>query len=147
MSWEQYHSISEKYASSADVARFQRNIEQAQHFFRQAAEQEELALSAIDPSESRALGIIAVSAVALWYKASEFTHAYSLAAQWLEHPNLPTFAQIQLQELQEAIRELEKLKQELDELCCALPLSFSARELLTKAVAEWKGTTTSLMIS
>ncbi len=145
MSWTQYHSISEKYANSADVARFEGNIGQAQQFFRQAAEQEELALSAIALSESCTLGIIAVSAVALWYKASEFTHAYSLATQWLEHPNLPTFAQIQLQELQEAIRELEKLRKELDEICCALPFSARARELLTKTVAEWKGTAIPLL--
>jgi hypothetical protein len=71
MSWLQFHSQSEKYACSADVAGFDRDFDRARHFYRLAADQEELALGSLDRSKSRTLGITAVSAAALWDKAGE----------------------------------------------------------------------------
>lgn len=99
MNWPQYHSQGERHASSAEVATKERNFDLAKQRYLLAAEQEELALSAIDQSETRAIGIVAVSVAALWYKADEYGRANDLALHWLNTSLLPAFAVDQLREL------------------------------------------------
>lgn len=138
MDWTQHHQNSERKASDADVARFQRDYARARQLYQLAAEAEELALPHIPSEEPETLGTLTVSAVALWYKAGAYAQARTLATHWLKEPNLPSFAQIQLQDLLAEIEKLESLTHEIDVLRIAAPFSPSAREHLTKTVAEWK---------
>ena len=138
MSWMSYHTKSSKHASAAESAVRKGEAANAALLYRQAAQQEELALAALDKTKLRTLGITVVSAVALWYKAGDYAQAHTLATHWLQAPNLPAFVQIQLQELLAEIEKFESLSHELDELQMAAPFSPSARAHLTKAVAEWK---------
>ncbi len=138
MTWDQYHSQSEKYACSAEVASIERDFDRAKHFYLLAAEQEELALAALDRSETRGLGIIAVSAAALWYKAGEYARAREIATRWLESNSLPQFAVHQLQELLVEIERIEGLMKAVEEWRSSVPISARSAALLTKAVEEWK---------
>ena len=69
-----------------------RDFTAAESLYRQAAEAEEAALRELDQGKRRTLGITAVSAAALYYKARAFGEAENLAYQWLPHPSLPEFA-------------------------------------------------------
>ena len=138
MSWMSYHTMSSKQASAAESAARKGEAANAVSLYRQAAEQEELALANLDKTKLRTLGITVVSAVALWYKAGDYAQARMLATHWLQEPSLPAFAQIQLQELLAEIDKFESLSHELDELRMTAHFSPSARAHLTKTVAEWK---------
>lgn len=138
MTWLQYHRQSEQYAGSADVARINRDFDRAKGLYLKAAEQEELALSALDPNETKGLEIISVSAVALWYKAAEYDHARELALHWLNTNLLPPFAVKRLQELMAEIDRIEKLLEDVEEWQASLSLSSSDRDLLVRAVEQWK---------
>ncbi len=138
MTWKEYHSRSEQYASEAQMAKIARDFDRAKNLYGLAAEQEELALSALDPSKARTLGITAVSAVALWYKASEFEKARELASHWLNTGLLLPFAQAEIQELLSEIEKVEGLMTAVEQWRASVPVSFSDREKLIKAVEEWK---------
>ena len=138
MTWVQHHSQSEQYASAADVARMERDFARARQLYRCAAEQEELALSALEQRQTRILGIIAVSAVALWYKAGSYDRAQKLALHWLGTNLLPPFAIDQLQELLTEITRIEKLLAAVEEWQASVSVSSADRELLVKAVREWQ---------
>ena len=86
MDWLTLHRESETHAARAhEHLRLGEHIA-AQEAFRQAASSEEAALAALPDSKPRTLGIAAVSAVSLWYKASEFERATMLAHQMLAKP-------------------------------------------------------------
>lgn len=97
MSWDLYHSESEKLASQAEVLRLRGDHSSAADVYRRAAELEERALDALDPSRSRTRGITAVSALSLWHKAGREDEVRRLAEQLLAEP-LPHFAQVQTRE-------------------------------------------------
>ena len=103
MTWLEHHQQSEKLASSADVARFEGDGELAKRLYGKAVEAEVRAIDALDPSKLRTLGITAVSAVALYYKAAQFLLAESTAYRFLGLDNLPNFARLQLRDLLHAI--------------------------------------------
>ncbi len=138
MTWDQYHSQSEQYASSAEMASKRRDYDRAKRLYWLAAEQEELALSALDQNETRGIGIIAVSAAALWYKAGEYDRAKDLALRSLQTSLLPPFAIHQLQELLSEVARIEKVLEAMEEWRTSAPISSSAGEMLTKAVEEWR---------
>ena len=138
MTWNEYHSRSERYASDAQMAQISRDFDRAKHFYGLAAEQEELALSALDPSKARTLGITAVSAAALWYKAGEFEKARELSSLWLKTGLLPPFAEAEIQDLLSEIENIENLMSAVEEWRASVPVSFLAREKLIRAVEEWK---------
>lgn len=75
----------------------------AQALYARAAESEERALGDTDSGKVRTLGISAVSAVSLYYKALQLDSAERVACQWLVSPNLPAFAAEQLRELLRSI--------------------------------------------
>lgn len=79
MSWLKNHSDSEKFASLADSAIKNGNISEAEKMFKQAGESEEKALSFIDLSKKRTLGITAVSSAALYFKGKDFVKAEHIA--------------------------------------------------------------------
>jgi hypothetical protein len=103
MSWISHHSQSEHYAKLASEAKREHNNARAIELYRLAAEAEILALKALKPTKTRTIGITAVSAASLLYKAQEFRSSEQLAYQWLITDLLPTFAIRQLQELLQAI--------------------------------------------
>jgi hypothetical protein len=61
------------------------------------------ALSELDSSKKRTLGITAVSAVSLYFKAKEFEKAELISHEWLASNKLPSFAVEQLQEILQTI--------------------------------------------
>jgi conjugal transfer/entry exclusion protein len=107
MSWKEYHSQSTELASQAQVLKWQGELAAAKQYYAMAATAESKALAAIVPEQTRTLGITAVSAVALWYKAEEFLKAKQLAYQCLANQTLPEFAVIQLEEILKEILNLE----------------------------------------
>lgn len=98
-----HHTESEHYASQAEVALREGNSDRAIELYALAAAAEVRALNDLDESKKRTLGITAVSAASLWFKAKEFRRAESLAYQWLASDALPLFAKDQLQTLLQTI--------------------------------------------
>lgn len=103
MTWIDLHTISEQFAIEAQLALKARNATQAFDLYRKAAETERQALEQLDVSKIRTRGITAVSAVALWFKAGEFSQAEQLAHLMLADPHIPEFARDDLRNLVQAI--------------------------------------------
>jgi glycine cleavage system regulatory protein/CheY-like chemotaxis protein len=99
MSWERHHYESERLASAAETAVRRGDGRRASELYKLAAESEKRALNEIDPSKLRTLGVTAVSAAALYYKAGEYETAYQIAQRWLYQDSFPSFAREQLREI------------------------------------------------
>lgn len=104
MSWLVHHTRSEGYASQAEELYRQRKGNQAAEFYRLAAEAEVNALENLDSGKTRTIGITAVSAASLYFKAQEFLLARKIAHKWLATDLLPPFAIEELEELLQVIR-------------------------------------------
>jgi hypothetical protein len=111
MSWISHHSQSEQYAKLAEEALREQNNARAIELYRLAGEAEILALEALEPTKTRTIGITAVSATSLLYKAQEFRKAEQIAYKWLITDSLPIFAVSQLQELLQVIWSERELVQ------------------------------------
>jgi hypothetical protein len=103
VSWSEYHVLSEKFATEAESARRLGDVDVAEDLYRQAAKQESLALDTLGEEKQRTRGITAVSAVALWYKAREFSEAERAAHRYLAMGTVPSFAEFQLRDLLSSI--------------------------------------------
>ena len=103
MSWIEHHERSERLASQAQVAAREGRRDEAQALYARAADAEENAVADLDPSKARTLGISAVSAVSLHYKANQLARAESVAVRWLGFETLPAFARDQLRLLLQSI--------------------------------------------
>jgi hypothetical protein len=103
MTWLEYHRESERLAAEAETATRRGDTDQARELYKEAAEAEELALQDLEPSKSRTLGISAVSAVSLYFKASTLAAAESVAYRLLTSEHLPEFAADQLRGLLQSI--------------------------------------------
>jgi hypothetical protein len=103
MSWVDHHSKSEKLASEAQSARKQGDMDKALDYYNLAAKEEELALSSLDITKKRTLGITVISAASLYFKGEEFQKAEKIAHQYLASENLPSFAIEQLQSILRAV--------------------------------------------
>lgn len=97
MNWAKYHSESEELASQAEAALKHGKLEEAERFYNLAAEAEAHALSVLDHTKKRTLGITAVSAVSLYFKGKDFRKAEQIAYENLATNKLPSFAAEQLQ--------------------------------------------------
>jgi hypothetical protein len=104
MSWLVHHARSEEYVSQAEQHFRQREINRAGELYRLAAEAETHALNNLDESKTRTIGITAVSAVSLYYKAQEFALAKRIAHKWLATEFLPSFSIDELEDLLQVIR-------------------------------------------
>ena len=104
MSWLVHHTRSEGYASQAEELCRRHEGDRVAALYRLAAEAEANALDNLDPSKTRTIGITAVSAVSLYFKAQEFWQARKLAHKWLATDLLPPFAVEELEDLLQAIR-------------------------------------------
>ena len=103
MSWLEHHKASERLASQAQAALGEGNQQEAMNLYVRAADAEKAALDVLDGSKTRTLGISAVSAASLYFKAAEFQRAEQMASQWLGYASLPTFAADQLRNLLQSI--------------------------------------------
>lgn len=104
MTWIQHHMKSERLAGDAEIAARRGDVTRAQKLYTQAAKAEEQALADVEPAKSRTLGISAVSAVSLYYKAAQFQTAEALACRWLgSDQQLPAFAGEQLRGLLQSV--------------------------------------------
>jgi hypothetical protein len=99
MTWADYHTQSERFATDAELAVRQGAIERSMALYRLAAQAEAHALAERDVTKTRTRGITAVRAVALWYKAGDYPQAQRIAHQWLGTDLRPPFAVEQLQGL------------------------------------------------
>ena len=90
-------------AADAEIAARRGDVSRAHELYRQAAEAEEQALADLEPAKSRTLGISAVSAVSLYYKAAQLQTAERLAHRWLTSEHLPNFAGEQLRGLLQSV--------------------------------------------
>jgi predicted type IV restriction endonuclease len=88
-----------------------------------------------------------VSAAALWYKAGKYDRARELAIHWLGTNLLPAIAIDQLQDLVEEIDRIEKLLEDVEEWSAVLSVSSSDRDMLVKAVEQWKASTAKATLS
>jgi len=75
MDWLTLRTASEALAARAHEALRAGIGKEAEALFQQAAAAEEEALSNLDPSRPRTLGVTAVSAVSLWYKGKDLQRA------------------------------------------------------------------------
>ena len=103
MNWAIFHTESERLAIDAYRKSRAQNIAEANVLYSQAAEAEQRALGCLDVSKIRTRGITAVSAVALWFKATEYAYAEQLAHAMLADAHIPDFAREDLRNLIHAI--------------------------------------------
>jgi len=103
MNWAKYHSESEELASQAEAALKHGKLEEAERFYNLAAEAEARALSVLDHTKKRTLGITAVSAASLYLKGKDFRKAEQIAYENLATNKLPSFAAEQLQTILQSI--------------------------------------------
>ena len=103
MSWLVAHKESERLADLAHDAKRQDQFEKSKDFFVLAARAEELAFSSLGESQPRTLGIVAVSATALYFKGGELNLAENFAHRAMSVSYLPAFAYAELRELLQSI--------------------------------------------
>lgn len=96
-------SDSEEMASAAHDALRRGEADVAKQLFKRAAAAEALAFEAVPDDRPRTLGILAVSATALWFKAGELEAAEDIAHVAFGRGVLPAFARKELRELLQAI--------------------------------------------
>ncbi len=99
MTWAQLHVDSERLAIEAQLAARARDMARAIDLYKRAGDLEREALDQLDVSKTRTMGITAVSAVALWFKAGEYAFADQLAHSMLADPHIPDFAREDLRNL------------------------------------------------
>ena len=104
MSWIEHHKTSESLGSQAQAALDEGRRQDALALFARAAHAEDRAIMDLSPSKVRTLGVSAVSAASLYYKAAEFELANNAATQWLNSDLVPGFAKEQLRILCQAIQ-------------------------------------------
>jgi hypothetical protein len=103
MNWSFEHRESERLAAAAHETLQHGNVERAQNLFAQAARAEIRALDYIGPDKPRTLGVTAVSAVSLLYKAGILDAAEKLAHSAAANSAMPSFALVELQALLQTI--------------------------------------------
>ena len=103
MTWSHWHAESERLASHAEVELRRKDVSAAKNLYMKAAEAESQALLELVPNKPRTLGITAVSAASLWFKARAFKKASQLCYLMLSRADLPDFAVDQLKGLVQAI--------------------------------------------
>ncbi len=109
MTWLQAHTRSEELASAAEVAERSGRYVVAISLYHAAAQSEDQALSFVDDAKSRTVGILAVSAAALYIRARQFQEAERAALRGLNRPTVSASHRFQLRQLlQDAWIEQDK---------------------------------------
>jgi hypothetical protein len=99
LSWTSDHARAEQFASEAEAASRAGDRREALRLYRLAAGAESLAVAQIDAGKPRTLGILSVSAAALWLKADDLVAAEEASYRSLAIGGLPEFAKQQLREI------------------------------------------------
>ena len=99
MTWLAHHRKSEEFASRAEIAFRRGRADDASGMYAQAAVAEEQALDAFGRSDPFTFGILAVSVVALHYKAGNLEQAEQLSYRLLTDDALPMQASEQIREI------------------------------------------------
>lgn len=92
MTWITLHQQSEVAASRAQELAQSGQRDQAVRAYADAAVLEEQALDAVEADKPRTVGILAVSAASLWFKAKELRRAETLTLRAMSWTHLPAFA-------------------------------------------------------
>ncbi len=103
MSWINAHRHSESLAFEAERCMRSGDKKKALAIYKEAAIAEADALLMIEPDKQKTIGITAVSAVALYFKAKELGLAEKLAISCLSKEGLPPFAQKELKTIVQTI--------------------------------------------
>src|ERR1019366_1106307 len=103
MTWLAEHRESERLASEAEFAKDRGEASKARSLYNAAAKAETGALKLVLPEKAKTLGVTAVSAVALYFKAHEFDQAEELALSCVVNPNMPSFAKEELKTIVQTI--------------------------------------------
>lgn len=126
MTWAHWHAESERFASQAEVEARRKDALAAKSLYLKAAEAENQALLELAPNKPRTLGITAVSAASLWFKARAFKKASQLCYLMLGRGDLPDFAADQLKALVQAIW-IEESKSEAEVAFLPGQVNFSVK--------------------
>lgn len=108
MTWLEHHRASEVLASEAEQALREGQRKAAQSLYRDAADAECQAIAALDHSKARTLGICAVSAASLYFKAGQYARAEEVAERWLR-TRIPAAAKEQLRALLQSVDTAARL--------------------------------------
>ena len=103
MNWLTHHTLSEDYVAQAEEGVRENDTVRATERYLLAAETEVKALESLEPSKQRTLGITAVSAASLYYKAQDFIQAKKVAYKWLVTELLPPFSVAALEDMLQTI--------------------------------------------
>ncbi|WP_349370956.1 hypothetical protein [Salinarimonas sp.] len=98
-SWIEHHRLAEAAAEEAEAAHRAGGFEGARAAFARAGRHEEDAFRAVEPSKTRTLSVIGVSAVSLYSRAATPAHVTRLASDVLETPGLHGFAGRQIRDM------------------------------------------------
>ena len=104
MTWLEHHSLSEGYASEAELASRRGEFVRARELYQKAAQFEEQALQELGIDKLRTYSITAISAVSLYFKAAQWDEARILAYRCLASDKLLQFAWRQLEDLLDTIK-------------------------------------------
>jgi len=96
MNWIEAHRKSEELAALAEGALRAGEYASAIALYRDAGREEAHALSMVSPETPKTMGVSAVSAAALYFKAKEYDLAERLAVSCLARDDMPEFASEQL---------------------------------------------------
>lgn len=134
MDWLDLHKQSEELASQAHALLRSGDEVAARHAFAEAARAETDALAQVDPAKQKTLGITAVSATSLWFKAGDLHEAARLAHQMLASHALPDFAREQLDDILLSVySEQEKTRSQVAFLPGSVAVSVQGGEVLRGA--------------
>lgn len=103
MTWLAPHQQSEALATQASMLSRAGDATGAQRLYLDAAVAEQAALQQLDASAPRTVGIIAISAASLWFKAREFAQAERSVLASLSLPFIPQFAKSDLRTILQAV--------------------------------------------
>lgn len=104
------HRQAEALMGRADVLAAEGRAAEARRLYRQAADLEAQALESIPATRPRTRGIIAVSAVALYWRGGATDQVVRHAERYLAERELPDFARTQLAELLDDARREQQAR-------------------------------------
>lgn len=101
-SWIEHHRLAEAAAEEAEAAQRAGDFERARAAFARAGRHEEDAFRAVEPSKTRTLSVIGVSAVSLYSRAATHANVNRLTSDVLATPGLHGFAVRQIRDVLDA---------------------------------------------
>src|SRR4051812_2079850 len=110
------HRAAQEVSQQAAVLFRTGKAREARALFAEAAALEERALDMLPPKQIRTRGILAVSTVALYFKAASYERAETVAARLMTDHSLPAFARVQLCDLLSEIQQEQGVSRATDVL-------------------------------